>query len=292
MHLAGYQIDTVDAGRFALDGGAMFGIVPRALWARHIAPDEQNRIPMMARCLLLRGHGRVILVDTGMGDKHDAKFARIYDAGPFTLLDELGALGVAPEAVTDVFLTHLHFDHVGGAVTRGPAAGDVASGALRLTFPNAAHWVQAEHWEWAHESPREMASFLAENLEPLASLPREGDGARLALLESGAPSPFEQTEIVTVDGHTRGQQLLKVVGEEDTLLFAGDLFPTAAHVPLLWIMAYDIAPLDTIAEKAPLLEQAARGSWTVVFEHDAETAAGRIVETERGFAVEDARAAL
>ena len=286
MTLAGYQIDAVEAGRFALDGGAMFGIVPRALWARHIAPDDQNRIPMTARCLLLRGHGRVVLVDTGMGDKHDAKFARIYSAGPFRLLDELAALGVAPEDVTDVFLTHLHFDHVGGAVSRD------ASGELAITFPNAAHHVQRRQWEWAHESPREGASFLAENLEPLASLPREGAGGRLSLLEEGDPSPLPETEIVVVDGHTRGQQLLKVVGEGGTLLFAGDLLPTAAHVPLLWIMAYDIAPLDTIEEKAPILEAAARGGWTVVFEHDAHTAAGRIVETERGFAVEGAREVL
>ena len=118
MTAAGYQIDAVEAGRFALDGGAMFGIVPRALWSRYVAPDEANRIPMTARCLVLRGHGRTVLVDTGMGDKHDAKFASIYDAGPFTLLGELDALGVRPEDVTDVFLTHLHFDHVGGAVRR------------------------------------------------------------------------------------------------------------------------------------------------------------------------------
>ncbi|MEL6614093.1 MAG: MBL fold metallo-hydrolase [Bacteroidota bacterium] len=280
MTLAGYQIDAVDAGRFALDGGAMFGIVPRALWARHIAPDDAHRIPMTARCLLLRGHGRVALVDTGMGDKHDAKFASIYAAGPFTLLDELAALGVAPEAVTDVFLTHLHFDHVGGAVRRE------ASGDLVLTFPNAQHHVQRTHWEWAHESPREGASFLAENLEPLAA------SGRLNLLEAEAPSPLPETEVIVVDGHTRGQQLLAVGDGDETLFFAGDLLPTAAHVPLLWIMAYDIAPLDTLAEKEPILERAAKEGWTVVFEHDAETAAGRIEATDRGYRVVDARASL
>ena len=280
MTLAGYQIDAVEAGRFALDGGAMFGIVPRALWSRHIEPDDANRIPMTARCLVLRGHGRTALVDAGMGDKHDAKFASIYGAGPFTLLDEMAALGVAPEAITDVFLTHLHFDHVGGAVRRG------ASGELALTFPNAAHHVQRRHWEWAHESPREGASFLAENLRPLA----ESD--RLNLLADGDPSPLPETEVVVVDGHTRGQQLLRVGEGEGALLFAGDLLPTAAHVPLLWIMAYDVAPLETLAEKEPILQRAAAERWTVVFEHDAETAAGRIEKTDRGYRVADARAAL
>ncbi|MEM1054123.1 MAG: MBL fold metallo-hydrolase [Bacteroidota bacterium] len=280
MTLAGYDIDTVDAGRFALDGGAMFGIVPRALWARHIEPDDQNRIPMTARCLLLRGHGRVVLVDTGMGDKHDAKFARIYGAGPFTLLDELARLGVASEDVTDVFLTHLHFDHVGGAVSRD------ANGGLALTFPHAQHHVQAEHWRWAQASPREGASFLSENLDPL-----EASG-KLNLLEAGAPSPLPHTEIVTVDGHTRGQHLLLVREGDRVLFFAGDLLPTAAHVPLLWIMAYDIAPLDTLAEKERLLARAAEEGWTVVFEHDVATAAGEIGRGDRGYSVVNPRPTL
>lgn len=280
MTLAGYDIHAIEAGRFALDGGAMFGIVPRALWARHIAPDDQNRIPMTARCLLLRGHGRTALVDTGMGDKHDEKFGRIYGAGSFTLLDELAALGVAPEDVTDVFLTHLHFDHVGGAVTRA------TDGSLGLTFPNARHHVQAAHWRWAHESPREGASFLAENLEPL-----EASGA-LNLLGADDPSPFPGTEIVTVEGHTRGQQLLLIREGDHALFFAGDLLPTAAHVPLLWIMAYDIAPLDTLREKEPILERAADEGWTVVFEHDVSVATGQIVRGPKGFSVASASAAL
>ena len=280
MTLAGYQIDTLDAGRFALDGGAMFGIVPRALWARRIEPDGANRIPMTARCLLLRGHDRVVVVDTGMGDKHDAKFARIYDAGPFTLLDGLAAHGVAPEDVTDVILTHLHFDHVGGAVSRD------ANGALALTFPNAAHHVQAGHWQWAHASPREGASFLAENLEPLAA------SGRLNLLDPDSASPLPHTELLVVDGHTRGQQLLLVREGDRALFFAGDLLPTAAHVPLLWIMAYDIAPLETVAEKKPILARAAAEGWTVVFEHDAEIATGRIEATDRGYALADPRATL
>ena len=284
MTLAGYQVDLVDAGRFALDGGAMFGIVPRALWSRRIAPDGRNRIPMAAHCLLLRGHGRVALVDTGMGDKHlgadgGAKFADIYAAGPSTLVPGLAALGVAPADVTDVLLTHLHFDHVGGAVSRG------ADGALGLTFPEATHHVQRRQWDWAHASPREGASFLAENLDPL------GASGRLRLLD-GPESPLPETALHLADGHTRGQQLLRVGAGRGALLFAGDLLPTAAHVPPLWIMAYDIAPLDTLAEKTALLERAAAERWTVVFEHDAATPVGRVDKTDRGFAAVDLRGTL
>lgn len=280
MTLAGYDLTAIEAGRFALDGGAMFGIVPRTLWSRHIAPDDQNRIPMTARCLLLRGHGRIALVDTGMGDKHDEKFARIYDAGPFLLLNELARLGVLPEDVTDVFLTHLHFDHVGGAISRTEAGG------LELTFPNATHHVQAAHWTWAYESPREGASFLAENLEPL-----EASG-KLNLLQPDDPSPLPHTEIVVVDGHTRGQQLLLIRDGAEAVFFAGDLLPTAAHVPLLWIMAYDIAPLDTLAEKDPILARAAQEGWTVVFEHDVNVATGRVEVGPRGYSVVDPQPSL
>ena len=281
-----YQIDTVEAGRLGLDGGAMFGVVPKPLWAGRIAPDDRNRIPLAMRCLLLRGHGRTILVDTGVGHKEDAKFEEIYavDHGHSTLAGSLAALGVAPADVTDVVLTHLHFDHVGGATERAP------DGSLRPTFPSAAYHVQRAHWEWAHESVREQASFLAGNLDPL-----EASG-QLALAD-GEASPFPGVSYVVVDGHTRAQQLVLVeggAGEGATapLLFAGDLVPTAAHVPLLWVMAYDVEPLRTIAEKGRVLARAAAEGWTVVFEHDPEVAAARVEQTERGFRAVDARAAL
>lgn len=281
MELAGYQIDLVEAGRLRLDGGAMFGIVPKPLWARRIAPDERNRIPLAMRCLLLRGHGRTILVDTGVGDKGDAKFEDIYgvDHEHSTLLGSLAALGVAPEDVTDVLFTHLHFDHCGGA-TRRTEAGD-----LGLTFPAATHHVRESHWRWAHESPRESASFLPDNLDPL-----EASG-RLHLLR-GDDSPFAHVELPVVDGHTRGQQLVRVSDGEQTLLYAGDLVPTAAHVPLLWVMAYDVEPLATIEEKGRLLSRAAREGWTLVFEHDPEVATARVVETDKGFRTVDERAGL
>ena len=275
MTLAEYQIDLVHAGTLGLDGGAMFGIVPQPLWERHIQPDEANRIPLAMRCLLLRGHGRTILVDTGLGDKTDAKFDRIYAVDrTHTLLGSLQALGVDPEDVTDVLLTHLHFDHGGGATKRQP------DGSLALTFPNATHYVQQSHWVWSRTSPREGASFLAENLDPLAA------SGKLHPL-NGAQSPFPNIELMIVNGHTRGQQLPLLSDGETTLFYAGDLLPTAAHVPLLWIMAYDVEPLETVREKESILARAAEGGWHVVFEHDPVHAIGRIEATERGYRATD-----
>ncbi len=281
MTLAGYQIDTVEAGRLRLDGGAMFGIVPRPLWERRIAPDDRNRIPLAMRCLLLRGHDRTVLVDTGLGDKADAKFRDIYgvDHAHSTLVGSLDALGVRSDDVTDVVLTHLHFDHAGGATVRTEA------GELELAFPQAAHYVQRSQWEWAHESPREGASFLAENLDPLDA------SGRLVLLD-GDDAPFPNVALHVVDGHTRGQQLVRVTDGSRSLLHAADLVPTAAHVPLLWVMAYDVEPLKTIAEKEAVLGQAAREGWRIAFEHDPEVASAGVEETDRGFRAVDPSATL
>ncbi|MEM8558657.1 MAG: MBL fold metallo-hydrolase [Bacteroidota bacterium] len=277
--LGGYTLHAIETGRFGLDGGAMFGIIPRALWSRHVEPDSQHRIPMGMRCLLLEGHGRLILIDNGLGDKYDEKFGRIYavDYAHSELHRSLRAAGFDASEVTDVVLTHLHFDHCGGSTVRD------ADGRLRLAFPNATHHVQATHWAWAHESPRERASFLADNLDPLAA---SGQLHLLTAKHTGPGALLPHIDVLTVDGHTRGQQLVKISAEAggggETLLFAADLLPTAAHVPLLWIMSYDVNPLDTLAEKTQLLAQAADEEWRVFFEHDAAVTTGRIVRTERG----------
>ena len=278
MTFAGYQIDAVEAGRIRLDGGAMFGIVPRPLWQRRIEPDDRNRIPLAMRCLLLRGHGRTVLVDTGVGDKGDAKFDDIYgvDHGHSTLLGSLAALEVAPGDVTDVLFTHLHFDHCGGA-TRRTAAGD-----LEVVFPRADLWVGERHWAWAHESPREGASFLSDNLDPLQA------SGRLRLIEDG-DAPFPNVALEVVDGHTQGQVLPRVTDGERSVFYPADLVPTAAHVSPLWIMAYDIEPLATLSEKESVLGRGAREGWAVVFEHDPVTAWARLVETPRGVALADER---
>lgn len=281
MNLAGYTIHTVEGSRLGLDGGAMFGIIPKALWNRTTEADDANRITLATRCLLLRGHGRVILVDVGVGQKGDAKFEKIYavDHEYATVEESLGALGVSTEEITDVVLTHLHFDHCGGAVRRDDG------GELVPTFPQARHWVQKSHWDWAQESPREQGSFLAENLQPLE------DSGALELL-SPDDQPFPKVALEVVNGHTKGQQLIRVEGEEGTLLYAADLVPTTAHVQLLWVMAYDVQPLETLKEKTTFLTRAAAEGWLVVFEHDPEVACAVIEKTEKGFAAVEKRADL
>jgi glyoxylase-like metal-dependent hydrolase (beta-lactamase superfamily II) len=281
MTVGPYRLHEVLAGQLRLDGGAMFGIIPRPLWEGRIPPDDRGRIPLAMRCLLLESSDRLILIDSGLGDKYDDKFADIYgvDQESSNLLASLQQAGFAREDVTDVILTHLHFDHCGGSTRRG------ASGELEVTFPNARHHVQRAHWDWAHESPREQASFLTENLAPLAE-------AGVLHFVDGEQELFDGVSLHVVNGHTRGQQLVRIHDGRQQVLFAADLLPTAAHVPLLWVMAYDVAPLDTIREKEVLLEQAAAEGWLVVFEHDVRHAAGRIEKTERGYRAIDLRQTL
>lgn len=276
MRIGPYSLHEIAAGQLRLDGGAMFGIVPRPLWERRIPPDARGRIPLAMRCLLAEGHGRVILIDNGLGDKYDPKFADIYgvDQQSAELHRSLAAAGFSADDVTDVVLTHLHFDHCGGSTTRR------ADGRLALTFPNATYHLQRTHWEWAQVSPREQASFLPENIAPLQA------SGQLRLHE-GSRELLPGIELIVVDGHTRGQQLVRVHDGPDSLLFAADLLPTTAHVPLLWIMAYDVAPLDTIAEKQRILRRAADEQWLVFFEHDVATATARIEVTEAGFQAAD-----
>lgn len=256
-----YTLHTIETGRFRLDGGAMFGIIPKPLWERKIPADERNRIPLHMRCLLLEGAGRVILIDAGLGDTYDRKFADIFavDHDYAELRRSLREVGVRPEEVTDVVLTHLHFDHCGGCTTR-------REGRLQLTFPNARHHVQRTHWDWARSpNRREQGSFLDENLEPLAA-------SEQLHLADGNGELFPGVEVLVVNGHTEGQQLVKVAGSEGTLLFAADLFPTTAHLRDVWIMAYDVRPLVSLEEKETVLERALREGWSLFFEHDPEVA--------------------
>ncbi|MEM1042830.1 MAG: MBL fold metallo-hydrolase [Bacteroidota bacterium] len=281
MKIGDYTLHEIHAGRLGLDGGAMFGIVPKPLWERRIPADGRNRIPLAMRCLLLEGDGRLVLIDNGVGDKYDAKFGDIYavDRESSELHGSLAAAGFGADEVTDVILTHLHFDHCGGSTVRD------ASGSLRVAFPNATFHVQRDHWDWAHRSPREGASFLPENLDPL-----EASG-QLRLADGPGPV-VPGIDALVVNGHTRGQQLLKLSDAEQTLVFVADLIPTAAHLPPLWVMAYDIAPLDTLAEKTSLLEQAAQEEWLLFFEHDTEIATARVQKGARGFEAIGASGAL
>lgn len=278
VKLGNYTLHSIETGRFRLDGGAMFGIVPKALWARKITPDDQNRIPLAMRCLLAIGNGRVILIDNGIGNKYDEKFAGHFaiDTSRDNLHHSLEQAGVSAADVTDVVLTHLHFDHCGGSTRR---TGD----RLELTFPNARYHVQRKHWDWAEAAnERERASFLKENLEPL------GSSGHLMLLD-GPGELFPDIDVLLINGHTRGQQMVRFRSANRTLVFVADLLPTHHHVRLPWIMAYDIAPLDTLSEKKAFLQEACVEKWTLIYEHDPETAISELVSTDRGIAVTGAR---
>lgn len=270
--IAGYELYSIETGRFALDGGAMFGIVPRVMWERNLMPDAKNRVPMALRCLLLVGNDRVILVDDGAGDKYDAKFASLFaiDQTHSELRRSLAALGLVPEDVTDVILSHLHFDHAGGSTTR---KGDL----IVPSFANAQYHVQRKHWDWAQKpNARERNSFLKENLQPLA------ESGQLNLVD-GDGVLFEGVSLHTVNGHTQGMHMVKVSDAQQTLVFTADLLPTQFHVPSVWVMAYDLEPLVSMAEKEAFFQEAIAGNWAVIYDHDVTCEISNIQQTARGF---------
>lgn len=269
--IGSWTLHTIETGRFGLDGGAMFGIVPKPLWERRIAADELNRIPMHARCLLLSSADRLILIDNGIGTKQDQKFRKIYAVDDQTMnLDaSLRSAGFHRSDITDVILTHLHFDHCGGST-------EVVDGKLCIAFPNAIFHVQGAHWDWARQgNVREKASFFPENLDPLAA------SGQLNLID-GRNELFEGVDLIPVDGHTRAMQLVRVHYADRSLLYAADLLPTHAHLAPAWNMGYDLWPMTTIEEKGRLLEQATDGGWQLYFEHDPTVGLCDVVMGERG----------
>lgn len=274
-----YTAYSIETGRFGLDGGAMFGIVPKPLWSERIEADEENRIPLHMRCLLLEGADRLILVDVGMGDTFSGtKYEEIYavDHEYATLDASLGEHGFDRTDVTDVILTHLHFDHCGGATH------EVESGR-RPAFPNATYHVQEDHWDWATTpNPKETGSFLQETFVPIR---RE---EQLHLVD-GAGTLFPHISVELVHGHTNAQQIVFVGGEETTLVYVADLLPTPHHLAPTWTMAYDVRPLQTIEEKGAFLERAVDEGWTLFFEHDPEVEVGDVVETDRRIKITDPR---
>lgn len=265
LRMGDWTLHTIDAGHLWLDGGSMFGSVPKPLWSRLNPPDERNRIRLAMRCLLLEGHGRRVLVDVGLGEKFDAKLRDIYRVEDEPRLEtSLAAAGFAPGDVTDVVLTHLHFDHAGGSTAR---RGD----RLVPRLPNARWYVQRRNWDNAHApNPRERASYMPVNYDPL----RE---AGVLELWEGPVRPWPGVEILTAEGHTRGQQLVRVEGGGSVAYFVADLIPTASHVRIPFVMGYDMAAIETMAEKRDLLARAAAERAWIVLEHDPETAMARPV---------------
>ncbi|MFW6039935.1 MAG: MBL fold metallo-hydrolase [Gemmatimonadota bacterium] len=268
------RVTTIDAGSLWLDGGAMFGVVPKPLWSRRTSVDERNRIPLAMRCLLVETADQRVLIDTGVGSKETDKFLDIYrvdNAGsPTRLEDSLRAVGVGPDEIDVVLSTHLHFDHAGGNTRR------TADGAIEAAFPNAEYVVRREEWEFAHlDNERIKASYLPDNFDPLE---REG---RIRFLETDG-EVVPGITVVRTPGHTPGHQSVLIGRGERKLLYLADLVPTTAHLPLPWIMGYDVEPLVTLESKRRELGRAVEQGWTLAFEHDPEIAWGRPVESSPG----------
>lgn len=273
MQLGKFSVSTLETCRFGLDGGAMFGVVPKNLWAKAYNPgDEQNRIPMAARVLLIEWEGNKVLVDTGNGHKMNEKLKAIYavDNSMYSLERGLQERGVSPNDITGVILTHLHFDHAGGATNK-------VNGEIVPAFPNARYYVQKEHLEWARNpTEKDKASFFPENWEPLIA------NGMLTEID-GEGEVFDGIGVHPVYGHTSAMQMVTVRGGNTTLLFPADLMPTSAHVPVPYVMGYDNFPLSTIEEKRKWLPKIAEERWIVCFEHDAFTEAATIERTDKGF---------
>jgi glyoxylase-like metal-dependent hydrolase (beta-lactamase superfamily II) len=271
LEIGRYSLHAVPSGRFGLDGGAMFGVVPRPLWERTNPPDELGRIPLGLRLLLIQGPDRTWLVDTGIGDKFDAKSNRIYGVDAMMPDEALRRAGFDPESVTDILLTHLHFDHGGGS-TRADGS---------PVFRNARYHVQRRQWEWARDpSRKDRASFRPHDFVPLS------DHDRLVLLD-GRTDIADGIEVIPVDGHTPAMQLVRVSDGAQTVLYCADLVPTRTHVRAPYVMAYDNEPLKAIAEKTEWIGRAAAEDWILFLEHDPTVAACRVRRGAKDFEAVD-----
>lgn len=277
MKIGDYNIHLIKTGLFRLDGGAMFGVVPKPLWSRTNPADDANRIQMCTNSLLLDNGKKKILIDTGMGHKLSKKMNEIYavDFSENTLINSLERLNIKREDITDVLLTHLHFDHTGGSTYYDEEK------KLKITFPNATHYVQEKHLEWAQNpTERDKASFITNNFEPLVE-------NKFLKTVSGEYKFDDFISTIPVNGHTRDMQMIKISDGENTILYAADLLPMSAHVPLPYIMGYDLFPLVTLEEKRKHLTEAVEKDWVVFFEHDPFTPAARIGLSDKGFFIKE-----
>ncbi|HEY7679800.1 MAG TPA: MBL fold metallo-hydrolase [Terriglobia bacterium] len=270
MQLGDFEITPLLDGHFRLDGGSLFGVVPRVLWEKKVVPDERHRIRLAVRCLLVRTGRRVILVDSGQGNKQSEKFRDRYAVEqPVTLLDRLRERGIRLEDVTDVINCHLHFDHAGWNTVR-------ENGRIVPTFPNARYWSQRREWERAqhYTTERDQASFLGEDFLPL-------EQPRWELIE-GPRTVVPGVEILPLAGHTLDTQGVLISAGEKKVAFLGDLIPTRYHVPHAWIAAFDLYPVESLATKRRVLPRAVQEKWTCVFGHDPDVSAARLVEESPG----------
>jgi len=263
------QLYSIDTGFFKLDGGAMFGVVPKSLWSKIHPADENNLCSWAMRCLLIEEGDKLILVDNGIGDKQDARFlSHYYLHGDATLDKSLAAHGFHRDDITDVFLTHLHFDHCGGSIVR---EGD----RLVPAFKNAIYWSNERHWKWATEpNDREKASFLKENILPIA------ESGQLKFLEGNIIIP--EMSVRLVNGHTDAMMLPQISYKGKTIVFMADLLPSIGHIPLPYVMAYDMFPLTTLQEKKAFFEEAVAGEYVLFFEHDPINECCVLERTEKG----------
>lgn len=272
------KLHTINTGLFKLDGGAMFGVVPKSMWQKLNPPDENNMCSWAMRCLLIEDGQRLILIDNGMGNKQDDKFlSHYYLHGNDSLDKSLAALGFHANDITDVVLTHLHFDHCGGSVQwKADRSG------FELSFPKAKYWMSEAQFNWAYPAPnaREKASFLKENILPIY------ESGHAQLVKPG--ELVAGLEVLHVYGHTEDMMLPLIPYQNRKLLYAADLIPSAGHLPLPYVMAYDMRPLQTLEEKAKILERAVSEDWLIYLEHDPKVECISLQQTEKGVRMQDA----
>lgn len=271
MKIGKYTLHEVETGFIGLDGGAMFGVVPKPLWEKSNPCDELNRVTLNTRCLLLKSSSRNILIDTGIGDGWEDKFKQIYRVEYSSILSEsLKNAGAGFEGITDVILTHLHFDHTGGSTK-------LESGKWIPAFPNAKYYVQKKQFDWAiNPSERDRASFVQNRFLPLI------ENGVLTLID-GNNQFDDEIEFLIINGHTFGQQMVKISDSSKTLLYCGDLMPFSSHIPVPYVMGYDLQPIVTVNEKREILPRAAAEEWMIYFEHDPYYAAAKVTKNEKGF---------
>ena len=272
------KLHTINSGYFKLDGGAMHGVVPKTMWQKANPADETNMCTWAMRCLLIEHGNYRILIDCGMGTKQDEKFFGYYHPhGSDSVEKNLKAAGYEMEDITDVFLTHLHFDHCGGAMKKDE------NGNIVPAFPKAVYWTNKAHWETAtNPNIREAASFLKENILPI----EEQNLLRYAEMPDGG-AWLDDINVKLVRGHTEAMMLPLINYNGRTILFCADLIPSAAHISLPWVMAYDMRPVDTLTEKEQILNQAAENNWILFLEHDPKIECCRVMKTEKGIRIKE-----